>query len=135
MTETRAGVSSGVVSFQKAFKFIASITPTGTVASAGVTVGTGDVIGFPLRAGTVGYTQIWYNNTLAAAVTTPFGTASAYTFADTTTPATAITGDVRGTIYLGTANPSNGTRRLQVFIQPSILNMSAAGGIFGVTQF
>ena len=89
---------------------------------------------FPLAVATVGYSEIWYNNTQSAAVTTPFGTASAYTFADTTNPATNVTGDVRGTIYLGTASPSNGTRRLQILWCPSILAQTADGGIWGVAQ-
>lgn len=134
MTEKITGVSSGVAAGKKAFKYVVSITPSGTINSTAVTIGTGDVIGFPLLVATVGYVEIWYNNTQSAAVTTPFGTASAYTFADTTNPATNITGDVRGTIYLGTANPSNGTRRLQILWSPSIQAQTVDGGIFGVTQ-
>lgn len=134
MSEKITGVSSGVAAGKKAFKYVVSITPSGTINSTAVTIGTGDVIGFPMLVPSVGYTEIWYNNTQSAAVTTPFGTASAYTFADTTNPATNITGDVRGTIYLGTANPSNGTRRLQILWCPSIGAQTVDGGIFGVTQ-
>lgn len=134
MSEKITGVSSGVAAGKKAFKYVASITPSGTINSTAVTVGTGDVIGFPLAAQSVGYVDIWYNNTQSAAVTTPFGTASAYVFQDTTTPATQVTGDVRGTIYLGTANPSNGTRRLQIIWSPNIQAQTIAGGAFGVAQ-
>lgn len=133
MTETITGAAT-IVSGKKAFKFVASVTPGGTIASTLVTVGTGDVIGFPLAVASVGYVDIWYNNTQSAALTTPFGTASAYAFQDATTPATATTGDVRGTIYLGTANPSNGTRRIQVIWVPNIVAQTVAGGTFGVTQ-
>ncbi len=134
MSEKITGVSSGVAAGKKAFKYVVSITPSGTINSTAVTIGTGDVIGFPLLVPTVGYVSIWYNNGLAVAVATPFGTASAFTFADTTNPATNITGDVRGTIYLGTANPSNATRRLQISWTPSINSQTVDGGIFGVTQ-
>lgn len=134
MTERITGVSSAVAAGKKAFKFITSVTPSGTVNSAGVTVGTGDVIGFPLLATSLGYVTVWWNNTMGVTATTPFGTASAFVFADTTSPATNTTGDVRGTIYLGTANASNGTRRLQVIWTPSILAQVSQGGTFGVTQ-
>lgn len=133
MTEKIAGVSSGVAAGKKAFKFITSVTPSGTVASTGVTVGTGDVFGFPLRVGTVGYVKVWWISTLAVALATPFSTASAFTFADATTPSN-ITGDVRGTIYVGTANPSNGTRLLQVYVTPSVNAQTADGGLVGLTQ-
>lgn len=134
MSEKITGVSSGVAAGKKAFKFVVSITPSGTINSTAVTIGTGDVIGFPLLALTVGYLEIWYNSGLAVALATPFGTASAYTFADTTNPATSTTGDVRGTIYLGTANPSNSVRRLQIRWIPSINAQQVDGGTFGVTQ-
>lgn len=134
MSEKITGVSSGVAAGKKAFKFIRSITPSGTINSTSVTVGTGDVFGFPIRVGTVGYADVWWNSTLATALATPFGTASAFTFADATTPATQVTGDVRGTIYAGTANPSNGTLRLQVYVTLDINAMTLVGGVFGVAQ-
>ena len=136
MTEKLTGVSSAVAAGKKAFKFVTSVTPSGTINSTSVTVGTGDVFGFPLRADTFAYVEVTYNNTVAASTTTPFGTASAYVFADTTTPATNVTGDVRGTIYLGTANASNGTRRLQISVVPAIKNIQAGNSVamFGVTQ-
>jgi len=133
MTEKIAGVSSGIAAGKKAFKFITSITPSGTVASTGVTVGTGDVFGFPLRVGTVGYVKVWWASTLATALATPFSTASAFTFADANPPSNT-TGDVRGTIYVGTATPSNGTRLLQVYITPSVNAQTVDGGLFGLTQ-
>lgn len=133
-TETIAGVVTAVASGKKAFKFITSVTPTGTLSSTAVTVGTGDVIGFPLRVNSVGYTNIWWAGTQATVTTNPFGTASAYTFADTTSPATATTGDPRGTIYLGTATASNGaaSRTLQVAVSLDPAAFAAADAIFGV---
>ena len=132
MTETVAGVATAVASGKKAFKFIGSITPSGTLHSTGVTVGTGDVFGFPLRVNSVGFSQVWWNGTQSTNVTTPFGTASAYTFADTTSPATATTGDPRGTIYVGTASASNATRTLQVYVSLDPTAFGAADAIFGV---
>jgi hypothetical protein len=133
-TETIAGVTTAVASGKKAFKFITSIVPAGTVSSTALTVGTGDVIGFPLRVNSPGYTNIWWAGTQATVTTNPFGTASAYNFADTTSPATSTTGDPRGTIYLGTATASNGTasRTLQVAVSLDPSAFGAADAIFGV---
>lgn len=136
VTETITGVNNAVASGAKAFKFIVSVTPAGTINSTSVSVGTGDKFGFPVRADTLGYTKVAWNNGFATSTTTPFGTASAFAFADANA-ASATTGDVRGTIYVGTANPSNGTRRLQIAIVPSVKTMSASGSttaLFGVTQ-
>ncbi len=136
MSETITGVNNAVASGKKAFKFITSVTPAGTLNSTSVSVGTGDVFGLPMRADTVGYLTVWWNSTFATALATPFGTASAFTFADATTPATKTTGDVRGTVYVGTANPSNATRRLQVYATLSPNNISSGNttAMFGVTQ-
>jgi len=131
-TETIAGVVTAVASGKKAFKFISSIVPTGTLHSTGVTVGTGDVFGFPLRVNTVSYANVWWAGSLAVTATTPFGTASAFTFADTTSPATSTTGDVRGTIYVGTATASNATRALLVAVSLDPSAFGAGDAIFGV---
>ena len=131
MTETITGVATAVASGKKAFKFISSITPSGTLHSTGVTVGTGDVFGFPLRVNTVGFAEVWWANTQSTNLATPFGTASAYTFADTTSPATSTTGDPRGTINVGTAAPSNATRTLQVFVTLDTSAFGAADALFG----
>ena len=53
MSETVVGsisttAGSTFVTTQKAFKYIASITASGTVNSTGVTIGVTDVYGFPL---------------------------------------------------------------------------------------
>ena len=131
MTETITGVATAVAYGKKAFKFISSITPSGTLHSTGVTVGTGDVFGFPLRVNTVGFAEVWWANTQSTNLATPFGTASAYTFADVTSPATSTTGDPRGTIYIGTAAPSNATRTLQVFVTLDTSSFGAADALFG----
>lgn len=135
MTETITGTNATTAQGKKAFKFVVSITPAGTLSGSNASAGQGDKFGFPVRADTFNYVRVVWNNTFAASTTTPFGTASAYAFADATT-ATATTGDVRGTVYAGTANPSNATRRLQVQVIPSAINLQAGGttGLFGVTQ-
>lgn len=125
MTETITGAAATVASGAKAFKYIASITPAGTLSGSAVTVGTGDVIGLPIRADNFGQVQIIYNDTVITAST-------GFTAAVTTDPATATTGDVRGTYALQTA--SNGSRRLVVYVTPSVTNISSATGLCGVTQ-
>ena len=132
MTETVAGVNTAVASGKKAFKFISSITPSGTLHSTGVTVGTGDVFGFPLRVNTVGFAEVWWNNTQSTNLATPFGTASAYTFADTTPrrplPRPAILAARSMSVRL---RPSNATRTLQVFVTLDTSSFGAADALFG----
>lgn len=124
MTETITGANASTASGAKTFKYITSVTHTGTVAGT-VTIGTGDVYGFPLRVDTFGYLEIFWNN---AAITANTG----FTAAVTTSPATATTGDVRGTYAVQSA--SDGTKRLQVFITMSVANIGTTTGMFGVTQ-
>jgi len=126
MTETITGADAAAASGKKAFKYIASITPAGTLAGDAVTVGTGDVYGFPLRVDTWGYVEIYWNNALITSTT-------GFTAADTTSPATATSGDVRGTYAVQSA--SDGTKRLQIFITPSVANVGSATGLTGVTQY
>lgn len=135
MTQTLAGGNAAAVTTTKAFKYIASVTHTGSVAGT-VQVGTADVFGFPLLVNRFFYVDLFWNN---AYITSTTG----FTAADTTSPATASTGDVRGTY--ATQSASDGTKRLQVQVQVSVANAgtvagsaSAAGsptGLFGVTQF
>ncbi len=124
MTERITGANAGIAAGAKAFKYIASVTPSAAAATT-VKVGTGDVIGLPLRCDRFGYARIVYIDTVITAST-------GFVAAVTTSPATTTTGDVRGTYALQTA--SNGTRRLQVFITPSVANISSNSGTYGVTQ-
>lgn len=124
MTQTLAGGSGAAVATTKAFKFITSVTHTGSVATT-LTIGTLDLFGLPMRVDTVGYLTVSYNGTLATAPTT-------FVAAVTTDPATASTGDVRGTI--GLVSAADGTKRLTVFITPSVANLGTNKGLFGVTQ-
>lgn len=124
--ETITGANAGVASGVKAFKYIASIVPAGTLSGSNVTVGTGDVIGLPLVSTRFQDLQIYFNAALISATT-------GYTAAVTTNPATAVTGDVRGTYALQTA--SDGTRRLQVKIQITPAKLASTAALYGVTQF
>lgn len=126
MVETITGANAGTATGKKAFKYIQSITPAGTLSGSAVTVGTTDIIGLPIRADYFGEFEV---NVNAAWITASTG----YTAPDTTSPATATTGDVRGTYALQTA--SDGTKRTMLFSSPSVNNVSTAAGLFGVSQF
>jgi hypothetical protein len=125
MSELITGANAGVASGTKAFKYIASIVPAGTINSTTVSVGTGDVIGLPLRADYFGEIAINYPDGTVVTATTGF-------VAAVTTAATTTTGDTRGTYALQTA--SNNSRRLIIKAWPSVANISSSTGLFGVTQ-
>lgn len=127
MTEAITGANAGTAVGKKAFKFVASVTPSGTLSGSNASVGQGDTYGFPLRADTFGYVDVIWNNALVAATST--GT---FTFADTTSPATTTTGDVRGTYLVASA--SNNTKRLQIAMAVSTANCNISTGLVGVTQ-
>jgi len=123
-TITTSGTSATTTNGKKAFKFIASVTPSKTDATGNYSVGTLDVVGLPLRSDI--YTpvpgidlSIWMNN---AAISSTTG----YTAADLTSPATATTGDVRGTYALQTA--SDGTKPLVIKQSPLIANLGVVDG-------
>lgn len=126
MTEAITGANAGIASGKKAFKYIASVTHTGSVATT-LTIGTGDVFGFPLRIDRFAYADITWNSGGISANT-------GFVAADTTSPATTTTGDVRGTYAVQSA--SDGTKQLQAFISIPVANIAVAGdvGLFGVTQ-
>ena len=124
-TETITGVSTNTVNGKKAWKYITSVTPSASSAST-ASVGTADIFGLPIRCDNFGYYYgIWDNIAQVVAQFTP---------ADTTSPATATTGDVRGTVSL-TGNASNGTRRLIQQITVPLANISSTVGMFGVTPY
>ena len=131
-TITTSGTSATTTNGKKAFKYIKSVTPT--VHSDGTgsySVGTLDIIGFPLRSdvfqlGMEIDISLEMNN---AAITSATG----YVAAVVTSPATATTGDVRGTYTLQTS--SNGTLLAGVSQSPLVANMGSTTGLFGVTQY
>lgn len=121
VTLSNATVATSV----KCYKAIISMTPAGTLSGSNLSVGTGDVFEFPLASYEFPFVKIYWADALISANT-------GWTAAVTTSPATAVTGDVRG--KYATQSASNGTRKLQVFLTPVAWNMTAVG-LFGVTQF
>ena len=131
MTEviTLSGTTATTTNGKKAFKYISSVTPSVTDATGNYSVGTQDVIGFPLRSDNyqIGadfdVTLMMNNATIASA--------TGYTAAVLTTPTNA-TGDVRGAYALQTA--SNGTLRFIVTQRPQAAAFGQAG-LLGNTNF
>lgn len=105
---------------KKAFKTVTGFTFNADVT--GATVGEGVVIGLPLRVDTNGVLAPLQDG---AATTTTFAAAV------TTDPATATTGDVRGTVVF--ANAPNGTRNYAVMFK--IADPSSKLGAYGLKQF
>ena len=128
MSENISGTTistGGILLGRKAFKFISSVVPKGTIASTSVSVGTQDVYGFPIRADGFCDVGLVFNDTY---VTSSTGFTKAVTAA-----ATTASGDVRGTYALqGTL--SNGVRTLCIENTPRAANVGSATGLFGVTQ-
>ncbi len=126
MSETITGANATVASGKKAFKYVVSVTPAGTLSGANASVGTGDVYGFSLSVALFPYVDIFWNNAL---ITSPTG----FVVPDATSPATATTGDVRGTYAVQSA--SDGSKRLTVYYAPNLAAISAGStGLVGVTQ-
>lgn len=123
MSEAITANGATTVSGAKAFKYIKSVTPVGTVGAT-VTVGTGDVFGFPLFSNSFYDVQISWNAGAIAATT-------GYT-AGVATTATTTTGDVRGTYAVQSA--SDGSKRLSIYQAPRAVVASSAFGLFGTTQ-
>lgn len=128
MTQTITGPNDTTGDTTKAFKYIASVTPNGTINSTSVSVGTVDLFGLPLRVDFATQLLFWFNNTWITPQTGSF----AFNAADINI-ASASTGDVRGTLYSGTA--SNGTDRMTVYWNPLAGNMNSTVGLLGQTQF
>lgn len=127
MTETITGASGGTATGKKAFKYIASITPAGTLSGSNASAGQSDVIGFLLRSDLFQFLKIYWPDTTLISASTGFVAAV------TTDPATALTGDVRGT-YALQGSASNNTRRLVAFLELPLGNVGSAAGLCGVAQ-
>jgi len=137
MTSTFATSASSATSTNslKAFYQVSSISVAaangGNSTNGGqLSFGTSDTLGIPVRVFDAGYVvRVGWNNTLAA-------NAGTFTAADLTNPATATTGDVRGT-FLPAGTATNGSRRLVMAIAvPGIAvgpNATRQGAL-GVTQ-
>lgn len=106
-TETIALNGTTAVAGKKAFKTITQVAVSAAL-TGNLTVGSTDVIGLPYRVTDAGYIL---RSGWAGALADDAGT---FVAADTTSPATATTGDVRGTYTPSSA--SNGSRRLVLAI-------------------
>ena len=117
---------ANTVNSTKAFKAITSVTPQFTDAH-NYSVGTADIFGFGILATYFGDISVNWNNSWVTAST-------GFTTADTTAPATAATGDVRGTYAVQSA--SDGTKRLVITITPTLgsLVTNPTTGLFGQPQ-
>jgi hypothetical protein len=131
-TEAITGPNITTVYGSKGWKWITSVTPNGTNAGT-LNVGTADVFEFPLRADRFYQTWVVWNNVPELAPTVGGGHGAARTWlpADTTSPATSVTGSPRGTYV--SADASNGVKRLQIIqtIPPALI--ASVVGVFGVT--
>lgn len=128
MSEGITSVAGATTPGKKAFKQVLSILGAGATVNP-ITIGTTDILGAPVAFTDRGYIiNVKWNNTLAADA----GTA---VVADNTSPATATTGDVRGTYLPSSA--TDGVKRLVMAIgTPAIASGPNATrvGAFGQNQ-
>lgn len=108
---------------KKAFKSITSAVFNANVT--GATIGTGTVLGLPYRC--AGKVEMF---SFKADATEELATATVVA-ADATVPATATTGDVRGTV--SPASAPNGALRFRAFYK--IADLDSQAGCYGVQQF
>jgi hypothetical protein len=124
MTEQITSSSSTNVVGKKAFKYISSITNTTTPTSTSISIGFGDIYGFPFYVPYCGQNVDVEILASAFSSVVPVAMSSANTVLGTTAAQTATTADARGTYASSTA--SNGTVRLQITCN---LSASAAAAI------
>lgn len=105
---------------KKAFKTITSIVPAGSIT--GFTAGSGSVLGLPFRVDASDLHSTRFNNVSDTGTFVP---------ADTTSPATALTGDTRGTF--APAGTLDGVKKLSMLLL--VADTSTKIGAFGVDQF
>lgn len=125
MSQALAAPSTSTVATTKAFKTVTRIAISGAAGSA-IIAGFNDKLGLPVRVTDVGYvTSVKWAATLAA-------DAGTFVAADTTSPATTSTTDVRGCYTPSSA--ANGTRRLvmtialpAIAVGPNATRIGAAG--------
>lgn len=110
-----------IVACPNAFKTVTRVAVSAAMAG-NLTVGTGDVLGLPYRVDANGLLAARANNAIDAGTFVP---------AVTTDPATATTGDARGTFDPAVA--LNGANTVAVLIK--IADPSTKIGAYGVLQF
>jgi len=125
LSQLIAAPSTSTVATTKAFSQVSRIAISGAAGSA-ITAGFNDKLGLPFRVTDVGYiSSVKWAATLAA-------DAGTFVAADTTSPATVSTTDVRGCYTPSSA--SNGTKRLvmaiclpAIAVGPNATRIGAAG--------
>jgi hypothetical protein len=132
MSQVIAITASSTVAGTKAFAYISSVqVNAGGVTTGGVSIGTANIFGLPVRADVVEYQQ-GFQGGVAIPITS-------YVLADQTTPATNTSGgsgDVRGTVAMTTPNAT--TRLVVLQTSPAATAVRTtnidARGLFGVTN-
>jgi hypothetical protein len=132
MTETISVSANATAYGKKAWKYVNTVqlNKSGGGTTAGtITVGTGDVFGLGLRSDLFEYLSLYWAGTFQTANT-------GWLAADTTNPALATSGDIRGTIQLGTlgggtgyTTSPNGSLRLAVFMSIPAYNAVNANNL------
>jgi len=117
-------VSGLTTTSTKAIRYVRSITTDGNTTS-GVSIGTVDTFGFPYKVANFGDVILNWNNALITAST-------GFTAAVTTSPATAQTGDVRGT-YAVQSGSSNGSLVFRAYI--FVKDPNTTTGLYGQAQY
>ena len=140
MTEVITAATGTTTAGKKAWKYITSITPATTDAGHTLSVGTTDVLGINFRADFWEYMDVFVAGAFVSVNT-------GWLVADVTTPATATTGDVRGTYTLQSASNWDGTvanwatsKRVAIFSSLPMFNSISSNNLnyatmFGNTQF
>ena len=128
-TEVLAIASGSTTTWSnKTYRFIQSVVPAFTDGAHNISVGTSDVFGFAVRSDKWEYMNIFWAGAFLTAST-------GWIAADTTSPATTSTKDVRGIIEIGANGPvgsgasggaSNGTLRLAIFATVPTYNLTQA---------
>lgn len=146
LTEILTADGTTTVAGKKAFKYVSSVviqTGATTVTPADISIGVGNLLGFPLRVDRWEYTEARFNGGLQI-------NSAGWTSAITTL-ATNTTGDVRGTqnfstgMFGGAAGSAtvgaqfDGVKRAVVKMQVPLMRMIGSNpntytGLFGVTQ-
>jgi len=124
LTQTLSSpASTALVATTKAFRYIGGASTAGNTVGT-VSVGTGDTFGLPVATTNWGDVWVTWNSVKATAST-------GYTAAVATSPATAYTGDVRGT-YAVQSTASDSSRVLEAWV--FVINPDTRLGLYGVTQ-
>lgn len=121
--QTEVSASGTSMTGKKAFKTITAVTFNAAVT--GATVGTGVKIGLPYRVDANGILDVLTDSAPDTTYT--------FTAADTTSPATSSTGDVRGTIQFATAPNGTHVYAVNLKIADRTGGVGKQVGAYGVT--